>query len=85
LIGSFHGEKPEVTVEQSYGTCPEMTVALEAGLIDMGIVPGGSAHPGPTSTLWNSCPGATSLPGVPAHPLKRRNPAAGGGTRTPYP
>ncbi|GAB1381032.1 LysR family transcriptional regulator [Pararhodobacter sp.] len=72
MIASFHGEEPEVTVEQSYGNLPEMTVALEAGMIDLAIVPVGSAHPGPAFDFVELLPGRNIVACRPGHPLMRR-------------
>src|SRR5215217_2783283 len=46
MIAQFHQEEPEITVHQSYGNLPDLVSALDARLIDLGIVPVGSAHPG---------------------------------------
>lgn len=72
MIAEFHREEPEVTVHQSYGNLPELTAALEAGLIDLGVVPIGSTHPGPAFAFTEILPGRNIVACRPGHPLMRR-------------
>lgn len=72
MIAQFHIEEPEVRVHQSYGNLPELVSSLDAGLIDMGIVPIGSTHPGAQYDFTELLPGRNIVACRVGHPLLRR-------------
>jgi len=72
MIAQFHREEAEVTVHQSYGNLPELVSALDARLIDMGIVPIGSTHPGSQYDFTELLPGHNIVACRVGHPLLRR-------------
>lgn len=72
MIAEFHREEPEVTVQQSYGNLPELVSSLNAGLIDLGIVPVGSTHPGAQFDFTELLPGRNVVACRVGHPLLRR-------------
>ena len=72
MIAQFHREEPEVTVHQSYGNMPELVSALDAQLIDLGIVPIGSTHPGAQYEFIELLPGRNIVACRPGHPLLRQ-------------
>ena len=72
MIAEFHREEPEVTVHQSYGNLPELVSALDAHLIDLGIVPIGSTHPGSQYDFTELLPGRNVVACRVGHPLLRR-------------
>ncbi len=71
MIAQFHREEPEITVQQSYGNLPDLVSALDARLIDIGIVPIGSAHPGPAYEFIEILPGRNVVACRTGHPLLR--------------
>ncbi|ODT81198.1 MAG: LysR family transcriptional regulator [Pelagibacterium sp. SCN 64-44] len=72
MIAHFHQEEPEITVQQSYGNLPELVSALDSRLIDLGIVPIGSAHPGSAYEFVEILPGRNIVACRIGHPLLRR-------------
>ncbi len=72
MIAQFHLEEPEVRVHQSYGNLPELVSGLDAGLIDLGIVPIGSTHPGSHYDFTELLPGRNIVACRVGHPLLRR-------------
>lgn len=74
MIATFHREEPEITVHQSYGNLPDLVSALDARLIDIGIVPIGSAHPGASYEFIEILPGRNVVACRAGHPLLRRAP-----------
>jgi DNA-binding transcriptional LysR family regulator len=72
MIAQFHQEEPEITVHQSYGNLPDLVSALDARLIDIGIVPIGSAHPGSAYEFIEILPGRNVVACRSGHPLLRR-------------
>jgi DNA-binding transcriptional LysR family regulator len=73
MIAEFHREEPEITVNQSYGNLPELLSALDARLIDLGIVPIGSTHPGPDYEFIEILPGRNIVASRVGHPLLRKS------------
>jgi len=71
MIAQFHQEEPEITVHQSYGNLPDLVSALDARLIDLGIVPVGSAHPGSAYEFIEILPGRNVVACRADHPLLR--------------
>lgn len=71
MIAQFHQEEPEITIHQSYGNLPDLVSALDARLIDIGIVPIGSAHPGPAYEFIEILPGRNVVACRTGHPLLR--------------
>lgn len=71
MIAQFHREEPEINVQQSYGNLPDLVSALDARLIDIGIVPIGSAHPGPAYEFIEILPGRNVVACRTEHPLLR--------------
>ena len=71
MIAQFHRDEPEITVHQSYGNLPELVSALDARLIDLGIVPIGSTHPGASYEFVNILPGRNIVACRTGHPLLR--------------
>lgn len=74
MIGEFLNQEPGVTVQQSYMNLPEMAAALEAGQIDMGIVPIGVLDLGPGFEFTEILPGRNIVACRPGHPLMRKRP-----------
>lgn len=72
MIAQFHRDEPEVTVHQSYGNLPELVSALDARLIDLGIVPIGSTHPGAAYEFIQILPGRNIVACRTGHPLLRK-------------
>ena len=72
MIAEFHREEPGITVHQSYGNLPELVSALDARLIDLGIVPVGTTHPGPHYEFTEILPGRNVVACRTGHPLLRR-------------
>lgn len=72
MIAQFHLEAPEITVQQSYGNLPDLVSSLDAGLIDLGIVPIGSAHPGSAYDFVEILPGKNVVACRTKHPLLKR-------------
>lgn len=72
MIAQFHRDEPEVTVHQSYGNLPELVSALDARLIDLGIVPIGSTHPGAAYDFVQILPGRNIVACRTGHPLLRQ-------------
>lgn len=71
MIAQFHQDEPEITVHQSYGNLPDLVSALDARLIDLGIVPVGSAHPGSAYEFIEILPGRNVVACRADHPLLR--------------
>lgn len=74
MIGEFLNQEPGVTVQQSYMNLPEMAAALEAGQVDMGIVPIGVLDLGPGFEFTEILPGRNIVACRPGHPLMRKRP-----------
>ncbi|WIY52037.1 LysR family transcriptional regulator [Devosia sp. YIM 151766] len=72
MIAQFHEQEPEITVQQSYGNLPELISALDAQIIDLGIVPIGSTHPGSQYEFIEILPGRNIVACRTGHPLLRR-------------
>lgn len=72
MIAQFHQEEPEITIQQSYGNLPDLVSALDARLIDIGIVPIGSAHPGAAYDFVEILPGRNVVACRTGHPLLQR-------------
>ncbi|SFZ86869.1 DNA-binding transcriptional regulator, LysR family [Devosia enhydra] len=72
MLAEFHREEPEVSVQQSYGNLPDLVSGLSAGLIDLGIVPVGSTHPGPQFEFTELLRGRNIVACRVGHPLLRR-------------
>lgn len=72
MIAQFHRDEPEVTVHQSYGNLPELVSALDSRLIDLGIVPIGSTHPGAAYEFIQILPGRNIVACRTGHPLLRK-------------
>lgn len=76
MIGEFQQHEPGITVQQSYMNLPEIAAALEAGQIDLGIVPIGVLDLGPGFEFTEILPGRNIVSCRPAHPLMRKRPLA---------
>nr|WP_295887451.1 LysR family transcriptional regulator [uncultured Devosia sp.] len=77
MIAKFHQDEPEISIHQSYGNLPDLVSSLDARLIDIGIVPIGSAHPGGAYEFIDILPGRNVVACRTGHPLlKRPNPQA---------
>ncbi|WP_225029615.1 LysR family transcriptional regulator [Xinfangfangia pollutisoli] len=74
MIGEFQQHEPGITVQQSYMNLPEMAAALEAGQIDLGIVPIGVLDLGPGFEFTEILPGRNIVSCRPGHPLMRKRP-----------
>lgn len=74
MIGEFLKQEPEVTVQQSYMNLPEIRAALEAGQIDLGIVPVGEMDLGRAFVFTEILPGRNIVACRPGHPLMRKRP-----------
>ncbi|WP_428929055.1 LysR family transcriptional regulator [Marinibacterium sp. SX1] len=74
MIGEFQRLEPDVTVEQSYMNLPEMAAALEAGQVDLGIVPIGEPDLGPAYEFLEILPGRNIVACRAGHPLLRKRP-----------
>lgn len=74
MIGAFQNQEPGVTVQQSYMNLPEIAAALEAGQIDLGIVPIGVLDLGPGFEFTEILPGRNIVACRPGHPLMRKRP-----------
>lgn len=72
MLAEFHREEPGITIQQSYGNLPELVSGLNAGLIDLGIVPIGSTHPGSQFEFTELLPGRNVVACRVGHPLLRR-------------
>lgn len=72
MIARFNLEEPDVTVNQSYGNLPELVSALDARVIDLGIVPIGSTHPGAQYDFSELLPGRNIVACRAGHALLRR-------------
>lgn len=73
MIAQFHLNEPEISVQQSYGNLPELTSGLDAQVIDLGIVPIGSAHPGSNYEFIELLPGRNIVACRVGHPLMRQS------------
>lgn len=74
MIGEFLNLEPEVTVQQNYMNLPEIMAGLEAGQIDLGIVPIGELDLGAGFAFTEILPGRNIVACRPGHPLMRKRP-----------
>ena len=74
MIGEFLNQEPDVTVQQTYMNLPEIAAALEAGQIDMGVLPIGTLDLGPGFEFTEILPGRNIVACRPGHPLMRKRP-----------
>lgn len=72
MIGQFQRLEPDVTVHQSYMHLPEMTAALNADQIDLGIVPIGALDCGPGFDFIEILPGHNVVACRRDHPSLRK-------------
>lgn len=85
MIGEFLNLEPGVTVHQAYMNLPELSAALEANQIDLGIVPIGALDLGSRFVFTEILPGRNIVACRPGHPLMRKRPLeAGDLTRYPW-
>jgi DNA-binding transcriptional LysR family regulator len=72
MIAEFQRREPDVSVEQAYGNTPEMMRALEAGQVDLAIVPLGVGEPAPGFDFRAILPGRNIVAARVGHPLMRQ-------------
>ena len=72
MVADFQNLEPDVAVQQSYGNLGDLSAALEAGLIDLGVVPMGGSRPAPGFAFTEILPGRNIVACRTGHPLTRK-------------
>jgi DNA-binding transcriptional LysR family regulator len=72
MIAGFQNAEPDVFVQQSYGNLPDLSAALDADQIDVGIVPIGLVEPPPGQEFIEILPGRNIVACRTGHPLLRK-------------
>ncbi|MFN6977944.1 MAG: substrate-binding domain-containing protein, partial [Gemmobacter sp.] len=72
MIAEFQNEEPDVSVQQGYGNLPEMQAALEAGELDLAIVPMAQREAPRGFEFLEILPGRNIVACRPVHPLMRK-------------